>query len=188
MTAGIDERPCPADQRLPNIAIMTTTHSDPEARLSQLGLTLPAAPKPVAAYIPTRRTGNLVFVSGQVPVVPGPDGKPQAMARGPVPSQVSIETAQQCARQCVLNGLAALKAAVGSLNAVKQVVRVGVFVCSDAGFTDQPKVANGASELLVEIFGPAGQHARAAVGSIALPLGVPVEIEFLFEIDSACAS
>ncbi len=156
---------------------------DPEARLTQLGHTLPVAPKPVAAYIPTRRTGNLIFVSGQVPVVPGADGKPQVIFKGAVPGEVTIEQAQQCARQCVLNGLAALKAAIGNLKAVKQVVRVGVFVCSQPGFYEQPKVANAASELLMEIFGPAGQHARAAVGSVALPLGSPVEIEFIVEID-----
>ena len=106
----------------------------------------------------------------------------QLIAKGSVPGQVSLEVAQECARQCVLNGLAAVKAAVGSLGEVKQVVRVGVFVCSEAGFHDQPKVANGASELLVQVFGDAGKHARAAVGSIALPLGAPVEVEFLFEV------
>lgn len=155
----------------------------PEAKLAQLGLTLPAASKPVAAYVPTRRTGNLIFVAGQIPAVPGPDGKPQLLFKGAVPGEVSIEDAQKCARQCVLNGLAAVKAAVGDLSAVRQVVRVGVFVCSQAGFYEQPKVANAASELLMEIFGPAGQHARAAVGSIALPLGAPVEVEFVFEVE-----
>lgn len=170
---------------------MSTTHAatiDPEAKLAQLGLTLPAASKPVAAYIPTRRTGDLLFVAGQVPLVPGADGKPQLLFKGAVPSEVSIEDAQKCARQCVLNGLAAVKAAVGSLKCVRQVVRVGVFVCSQAGFYEQPKVANAASELLMELFGAAGQHARAAVGSIALPLGAPVEIEFVFEIDPSCAT
>jgi enamine deaminase RidA (YjgF/YER057c/UK114 family) len=148
-----------------------------DARLAELGLKLPEAPKPVAAYIPSRRVGNLLFVSGQIPMRDG-----QLIARGSVPGQVSLERAQECARQCVLNGLAVVRAAAGTLDAVRQVVRVGVFVCSEAGFADQPKVANGASELLVSVFGEAGRHARAAVGSIALPLGAPVEVEFLFEL------
>jgi enamine deaminase RidA (YjgF/YER057c/UK114 family) len=153
------------------------TPTDPEARLTALGLALPEPAKPVAAYIPARRSGNLLFIAGQIPLRSG-----KLIAEGPVPSKVSPEIARECARQCVLNGLAAVKAALGSLAAVKQVVRVGVFVCSDAGFTAQPQVANGASELLVEVFGEAGRHARAAVGSIALPLGAPVEVEFLFEV------
>lgn len=148
-----------------------------ESRLAELGLSLPDAPKPVAAYIPCRRVGNLLYVSGQVPIK---DGK--LIAKGRIPDQVTFEQARDCARQCVLNALANVKAALGSLDAVKQVVRVGVWVCCGAGFTEQPKVANGASELLVEIFGEAGKHARAAVGSIDLPLGAPVEVEFLFEV------
>lgn len=151
---------------------------DPEARLTELGLKLPSPSKPVAAYIPCRRAGSLLFVSGQVPFRDG-----QLIAKGVVPGQVSIETAQECGRQCVLNGLAAAKAELGTLSSIRQVVRVGVFVCSEAGFFDQPKVANGASELLVQVFGDAGRHARAAVGSIALPLGAPVEVEFLFEVE-----
>jgi len=150
-----------------------------ESRLAELGLVLPEPSKPVAAYIPTKVTGNLLFVSGQVPFRNG-----VLLATGPVPRDASIELAQQCARQCVLNGLAAARAALGSLDRVVGVVRVGVFVQCEPGFTDQPKVANGASELLVEIFGEAGRHARAAVGSIALPLGATVEVEFILEIRS----
>lgn len=150
---------------------------DPEARLTELGITLPTPTKPVAAYIPARRAGNLLYISGQIPMKDG-----QMIAKGAVPSEVSIEKAQECARQCVLNGLAAAKAELGSLGKIKQVVRVGAFVCSDRGFYEQPKVANGASELLVSIFGDAGRHARAAVGSVALPLGAAVEVEFLFEV------
>ncbi len=153
------------------------TTYDPESTLASLGLTLPTPPKPVAAYIPWRRAGNLVFTAGQVAYL---DGK--LMAMGSCPTQVSLETAQACARQCALNALAVVKSAVGSLAAVKQVVRVGVFVCSEAGFYDQPKVANGASELLLQIFGERGKHARAAVGSIALPLGSPVEVELVVEV------
>lgn len=108
------------------------------------------------------------------------DGK--LLAKGRIPDQVSLEVGIECARRCALNGLAVVKAAVGSLSAVKQVVRLGVFVCSAEGFEGQPKIANGASELMVEVFGEAGRHARAAVGSIALPLGAPVEVEFVFEV------
>lgn len=151
---------------------------DPDAALAALGLTLPEPAKPVAAYIPTRRSGNLLYVSGQIPMRSG-----TLIATGAVPCVVSMETARECAVQCVLNGLAAAKAAVGSLAKIRQVVRVGVFVCSDAGFTQQPQVANAASELLVKVLGERGQHARAAVGSVALPLGAPVEIEFLFEVE-----
>jgi enamine deaminase RidA (YjgF/YER057c/UK114 family) len=151
---------------------------DIHTRLSELGLSLPTPPKPVAAYIPFVRSGNLVFVSGQVPLV---DGK--VVCSGPVPSTVSIDQARAAARQCALNGLAIVAGALdGDLNRVRRIVRVGVWVCSDAGFTDQPKVANGASELLVEIFGENGRHARAAVGSIALPLGATVEVEMLVEV------
>ena len=149
----------------------------PEARLQALGITLPEAPRPVAAYVPAKRTGNLLFTAGQIPMA---DGK--LLAQGRVPDQVDVETAIACARQCVLNGLAVARAAVGSLDEIVQVVRVGCFVASAPGFHEQPRVANGASELLVEVFGEAGQHARAAVGSVDLPLGAPVEIEFLFEV------
>ncbi|QOI99732.1 MAG: RidA family protein [Phycisphaeraceae bacterium] len=155
----------------------TATWFDPEAVLRDLGISLPEAPKPVAAYIPFRRSGNLVYVSGQIPMRDG-----ALMAKGAVPAEVSVEDARLCAERCVINALAVVKAAVGSLAAVRQIVRVGVFVCSSPGFTDQPKVANGASELLVKVFGERGQHARAAVGSIALPLGAPVEVELLVEV------
>lgn len=149
-----------------------------EKRLVELGFTLPTPAAPVAAYIPTRRSGNLLFVSGQIPVR---DGK--IIATGTVPSTVSVESARDCARQCALNGLAAAKAALGSLDRIRQVVRVGCFVACDTGFGDQPKVANAASELLVEVFGEPGRHARAAVGTNALPLNVPVEVEFVFEVE-----
>lgn len=158
-------------------ATPATPSSSPERRLAELGLTLPTPAAPVAAYIPTRRAGSLLFVSGQIPVREG-----KVMITGTVPSAVSLEQARECARQCTLNGLAAARAALGSLDAIRQVVRVGCFVACDTGFGDQPKVANAASELLVEIFGEAGKHARAAVGTNALPLGVPVEVEFTFEV------
>lgn len=148
-----------------------------EERLAALGLTLPQAPSPVAAYVPAVRTGSLLIVSGQLPFREG-----KLMAEGTVPSQVDLETAYACARQCVLNGLAVAKANLGGLDKISRVVRVGCFVNSAPGYGDQPKVANGASELLQEIFGEKGRHARAAVGSVALPLNTPVEIEFMFEV------
>jgi enamine deaminase RidA (YjgF/YER057c/UK114 family) len=152
--------------------------NDVQERLKSLGISLPAAPKPVAAYIPFVRAGDLVFVSGQIPMLAG-----KLTASGPVPSAVSVENAQAAARQCILNGLAVLNDALGGdLGRVRQIVRLGVFVCCDAGFTDQPKVANGASELLVQIFGDPGRHARAAVGSIALPLGATVEVEMIAQV------
>ena len=149
-----------------------------EQHLKNLGLTIPAAPKPVAAYVPAVRAGNLVFVSGQIPMSDG-----RLIATGPVPSKASIEQAQQAARQCVLNALAVIQQVMEvDLEDIRRIVRLGVFVCSDPGFIEQPKVANGASELLVEVFGESGRHARAAVGSIALPLGATVEVEMLVEV------
>ncbi len=152
--------------------------STPSARLAELGLSLPEPAKPVASYLPTVRTGSLVFVSGQLPMSEG-----KLLATGNVPGDVPLEDAQRCARQCLLNALAALTAEIGSIDRVRRVVRLGCFVSCEAGFTDQPKVANGASDLLFEIFDEAGRHARAAVGSVALPLGAPVEIEFIFEVE-----
>lgn len=149
------------------------------SRLAQLGLELPTVSKPVASYVPAVRSGNLVFVSGQIPILGG-----ELLATGTVPEKVSVEEAQKLARQCVLNGLAVLTAEVGSIDRLKRVVRVGCYVASEPGFGGQPKVANGASDLLCEIFGEAGQHARVAIGSVALPLNVPVEIEFVFEVES----
>ena len=141
-------------------------------------MSLPTAPAPVAAYLPAVRVGDLVFVSGQLPF----DGA-GLVASGQVPSEVVVEDATRAARQCVLNALAVLAGEVqGNLDRVRQIVRLGVFVASDPGFTDQPTIANGASELLVEIFGDAGRHARAAVGSVALPLGATVEVEMVAQV------
>lgn len=146
-------------------------------RLKDLGITLPAPPKPVAAYVPFVRCGNLIYTSGQIPFL---DGK--LTCTGAVPSAVTLEQARDAARQCVLNCLAIVAGALnGDLNRVRRIVRLGVWVCSDPGFVDQPKVGNGASDLLVEIFGEAGRHARASVGSVALPLGATVEVEMLVE-------
>jgi enamine deaminase RidA (YjgF/YER057c/UK114 family) len=146
-------------------------------KLASLGLTVPTVPGPFGAYVPAKRSGNLVFVAGQLPMKEG-----KLLATGPVPSRCSIDAAREAARQCVINGLAAVRSAGIDLDALAGVVRVGAFVNSDAGFTEQPKVANAASELLLELFGDAGRHARAAVGVNTLPLDASVEIEFLFEV------
>lgn len=146
---------------------------DVNARLAELGLSLPLAPKPVAVYVPAVLMDDTLYVSGQLPMSQG-----KLTATGIVPTDVSIEVAQQAARQCVLNGLAIVGNAIdGDWSRLVRIVRLGVFVASDPSFTDHPKVANGASELLGEIFGEAGQHARAAVGASSLPLGAPVEVE-----------
>ncbi len=146
-------------------------------RLRELGIVLPVVSGPFGAYVPAKRSGNLVFVSGQLPMK---DGK--LVAIGQVPSRASIDDAKAAAKQCVVNALAAVVASGVDLDHVEGVVRIGVFVSSDPAFTQQPQVANGASELLKEIFGDAGQHARAAVGVASLPLDAAVEIEFVFEV------
>jgi enamine deaminase RidA (YjgF/YER057c/UK114 family) len=151
--------------------------STPEEKLAELGLTVPEVVPPVAAYQPTSRSGNLVFTAGQLPMR---DGAP--IATGKLGAGVSEEQGYECARQCALNALAAIKAEVGELSAVKRVVKAVVFVASSPDFTGQPKVANGASELLGEVFGDAGKHARSAVGVAVLPLDVPVEVELVVEV------
>lgn len=145
-------------------------------RLAELGVQVPTTSKPVAAYVPAVATGNLVYTSGQLPMVDG------ALAMtGKVGAEVSADDAKALARTCVLNGLAAARTAIGSLDRITRVVKVVGFVASDPSFSGQPGVINGASELLGEIFGEAGSHARSAVGVAVLPLDAPVEIEFVFE-------
>ncbi len=151
--------------------------STPEERLADLGLTVPEVVPPVAAYQPTARTGNLIFTSGQVPMRDG-----AALATGKLGDGVSDELGYECARQCALNAIAAVKAEIGELSKVKRVVKAVVFVASAPGFTAQPQVANGASDLLGAAFGDAGRHARSAVGVAALPLDVPVEVEIIVEV------
>ena len=145
--------------------------------LPPLGLTLPSAPTPLALYKPAVRSGNLIYVSGQINLAQG-----ALTARGKVGGDVSIEQAQQAARVAVLNALAAAQSVVGSLDRVEKVVRLTGYVASAADFTDQPKVVNGASELLRDLFGDAGVGARSAVGLSELPLGAPVEIELILEV------
>jgi enamine deaminase RidA (YjgF/YER057c/UK114 family) len=148
-----------------------------EERLIELGIEIPAAPKPVAAYIPAKKSGNLVFTAGQLPMVNG-----ELVLKGLLGQDVEIEDANKAARICALNALAAIKAVIGDLDQVKQVVRVVGYVASIPTFTQQPAVVNGASELLVEIFGEAGKHARSAVGMAVLPLNASVEIELTVEV------
>ena len=146
-------------------------------RLRELRIELPEAPAPIASYVPVVVTGKLAFVSGQIAAESG-----TPMWSGKLGRDLDIETGAQAARRCALQVLAALKAEIGSLNAVRRIVKVTVFVASDQSFTDQSKVANGASDLFLELFGDAGYHARAAVGVAELPLGAPVEVEMIAEI------
>lgn len=148
-----------------------------EQRLTELGYTLPASSKPLAAYIPAVQTGNLVFISGQLPMVEG-----NLVQSGKVGSEVTAERAKELATICALNALAAIKMAIGDLDKVKRVVKVVGFVASAPDFTGQPGVVNGASEFLGEVFQDAGIHARSAVGVAVLPLDAPVEIELIVEV------
>lgn len=145
-------------------------------RLAELGIDLPNVPAPAGSYLPTQRSGSWLFTSGQLPFV---DGKLPAI--GKVGAEVSPEDAKDYARQCGINVLAAIHAAVG-LDAVVQVVKVVGFVASADGFTGQPGVVNGASDLFTAVFGDAGRHARSAVGVAELPLGAPVEVEAVVEV------
>ncbi len=151
-----------------------------EQRITDLGLTLPAVTPPVGAYVPAVRTGRLIYTSGQVPLTAG-----KLLYKGKVGSQVSVPEAQEAARLCALNALAALRAEVGDLDRILRIVKVTGFVNCDPDFTDQPAVINGASNFLQEVFGEAGRHARSAVGCAGLPLGSPVEVELIAEIGDA---
>ncbi|GAA2817803.1 RidA family protein [Saccharopolyspora taberi] len=146
-------------------------------RLAELGIELPGVVTPLAAYVPALRSGSHVYTSGQVPMVAG-----ELAAAGKVGAEISAEDAKQHARTCALNALAAVDSLVG-LDSVVRVVKVVGFVASAEGFTGQPGVINGASELLGEIFGDAGRHARSAVGVAELPLGAPVEVELIVEVE-----
>ncbi|GAA5030448.1 RidA family protein [Terrabacter aeriphilus] len=148
-----------------------------EDRLSALGLTVPEVVPPVAAYVPVVREGDLVFTSGQLPMVDG-----ALAATGKVGAEVDADTAKALAETCVLNAIAAIKSEVGDLDRVSRVVKVVGFVASGPGFTGQPGVINGASELLVKAFGDKGIHARSAVGVAALPLDAPVEVEVIVSV------
>lgn len=150
-----------------------------EAKLAEKGLVLPEAALPAANYLPATISGNIIYVSGQLPMK---DGKPQGI--GKLGREFTVEQGQEVARQCVLNVLAHVRANLnGDLTRVKRVLRLGIFVASAEGFTDQPKVANGASDLIVELFADKGKHARAAVGVAELPFGVAVEVEATIEFE-----
>jgi len=153
------------------------TAPSPEQRLADLGLEVPQVAAPLAAYVPAASAGSLVFTAGQLPLRSG-----ELIATGLVGQGVSPDEAALCAQQCALNAIAAVKAEIGDLHRVRRVVKVVVFVASVPDFVGQPQVANGASELLGEVFGDAGRHARSAVGVAALPMGAPVEVELVVEV------
>jgi enamine deaminase RidA (YjgF/YER057c/UK114 family) len=150
----------------------------PEDKLKALGIVLPEAPSPLGSYVPVIRTGNLVFLSGILPFV---DGK--LLRQGKVGKDITIDDARVDAKRAVMNALAVLRSHIGSLNTVKRCIKITGYIASSPDFTEQPKVLNAASDLLYEIFGEAGRHARAAVGVTVLPLNAPVEIEFIFEVE-----
>jgi enamine deaminase RidA (YjgF/YER057c/UK114 family) len=149
----------------------------PEEKLKELRIELSDIPRPLGSYVPFVRTGNLVYISGMLPLVSG-----KLVKTGIVGESVAIDEAVQDARIATINALSVLKSATGSLNNVAGCIKITGFIASSPGFTEQPKVLNGASDLIFEIFGEAGRHARAAVGVNVLPMGSPVEIEFIFEV------
>ena len=148
-----------------------------EERLIAIGVVIPEAPKPVAAYVPAKQVGKLVFTAGQLPMVNG-----ELISKGLLGQDVEIEEANIAARICTINALAAIKGLIGDLDQIQQIVRVVGYVASIPTFTQQPAVVNGASELLLEIFGEKGKHARSAVGMAVLPLNASVEIELTVEV------
>lgn len=153
------------------------TLATPEERIAALGREIPEVARPVAAYVPSVRSGNYVYTSGQLPLVDG-----ALNDTGKVGAEVTPERARELAALCALGAIAAVKAEVGELSRVKRVVKVVGFVASDPSFTGQPQVINGASELLGEVFGEAGAHARSAVGVAVLPMDAPVELEMIVEV------
>ena len=148
-----------------------------EDKIKELGCILPETPKPLAAYIPAIKTGDYVYTSGQVPFAEG-----ELKYAGKIGFDLSIEEGQKAAELCALNALSAIKSVVGDLNKIEQIIKVTVFVNSADAFTDQPKVANGASEFLGKIFGEAGKHARSAVGVNELPVNSAVEVEMIVKV------
>ncbi len=149
-----------------------------ERKLAEMGLALPAVAAPLAAYVPARRVGDRVYCSGQIPMKDG-----ALLRTGRLGADVTIEEGRECARQCALNALAAVGAAAGGLDHVAEVVQVRGYVSCTPDFGQQPEVINGASDLLVELFGETGRHARAAVGVAALPRNAPVEVEMVVRVE-----
>jgi enamine deaminase RidA (YjgF/YER057c/UK114 family) len=154
-----------------------TKHVMIDEKLASLNIILPTPPKPAGSYIPVVKTGNLVFVSGQIPMKDG-----QVQFKGQVPTSISIEDAQKAAKLCIINVLAQLKSELGTLDKISRIVRVSGFVSSSQEFYEHPKIINAASDLLFEIFGEKGKHARVAVGVASLPLNSAVEIDLIAEI------
>ncbi len=148
-------------------------------KIRELGIELTDVPKPLGSYVPCVQTGNLIFMSGVLPLRNG-----ELTRRGKVGEAITLDKAREDARQVVINALSALKAHLGSLDKIRKCVKLNGYVASAAGFTDQPKVLNAASDLLFEIFGDAGRHARAAIGVYSLPLNSPIEVDFIFEISA----
>ena len=151
-----------------------------DEKLAALKISLPTPPKPVGSYVPAVKAGNLVFVSGQIPIIEG-----KVEYQGKVPTDLSVETAQKAATVCIVNALAQLRAEIGTLDNVSRIVRVSGFVNSEPDFYDQPKVINAASDLLFEIFGDRGRHSRIAVGVASLPLNSAVEIDMVAQVSQA---
>ena len=158
-------------------AVDPSAATGPEGRLAALGLTLPPVVVPLAAYVPAVRSGSVVYTAGQLPMV---DGK--LVSTGKVGAEVGASEAAALARTCALNALAAAASVAGGLSGIRRIVKLTGFVASAPDFTGQPQVVNGASELLLEVFGDAGRHARSAVGMAVLPLDAPVEIELIVEV------
>ena len=150
-----------------------------EEKIKELGFNLPEAPKPVAAYIPALEVNNMVFTAGHIPSIAG-----ELLFKGKIGKEVTLMEGQRAAETCILNCLAAIKGVTGNLDKIERIIKLTVFVNSSEGFTDQPKVANGASELLIKIFGEKGKHVRSAVGVNELPLNAAVEVEMICQIKS----
>jgi enamine deaminase RidA (YjgF/YER057c/UK114 family) len=155
----------------------TRKHTMIDEKLASLDIVLPIPPKPAGSYIPVVKTGNLVFVSGQIPMKEG-----QVQFKGQVPTDISVEEAQMAARLCIINVMAQIKSELGTLDKISRIVRVSGFVNSSPEFYEQPKIINAASDLLFEIFGEKGKHTRIAVGVASLPLNSAVEIDLIAEI------
>ena len=149
----------------------------PEKKLKELGIELPESPTPIGSYIPALRTGNLVFLSGILPLRQG-----KLIKQGKVGKDLGLDEAREEARTATINALSVLKAHIGSLDKIKRCIKITGYVASDPDFVEQPKVLNAASDLLFEIFGEKGRHVRAAVGVNVLPLNAPLEIDFIFEV------
>ena len=148
-----------------------------EEKLNEMGIKIPEAPKPLASYIPVTQVGNFVFTAGQIPMYKG-----DLLYRGKIGGNISLEPGIKAAELCTVNCLSVIKSLIGNLDNIKRIVKVTVFVNSAEGFTDQPKVANGASDLLVKIFGENGKHVRSAIGVNELPIDSAVEVEMIVEV------